>query len=272
MSKAPVPPSINKTAFDCPHCGAYTTQYWFEVFANSRDKNASPHFPNEESKKRIAENTKIPDEQKQVFLDWCKNMDTGLVFLEKVDDKYCYNNVHNLNLSVCYNCNKVAVWVHENLIFPKLKIGVLPNPDLSDSIIKDFEEARAIIGDSPRGAAALLRLCIQKLCIQLGEKGKNLDDDIGSLVKKGLDPLVQRSLDIVRVIGNESVHPGAIDLNDDRDTANQILLLINSIADQMISHPKKVKDLYKKLPEDKRKAIEKRDNTAEPEAQNSDED
>ena len=71
----------------------------------------------------------------------------------------------------------------------------------------------------------------------------------------GLNPLGANSLDIVRVIGNEAVHPGKLDLKDDRDTATQLLELVNSIADQMISHPKSVKAMYEKLPESKRVAI-----------------
>lgn len=173
--------------------------------------------------------------------------------------KYTYYEVGNLHLSKCYNCGKVAVWVHKNLLFPKEKTGVNPNEDLPENIRHDFDEARSIISESPRGAAALLRLCIQNLCTHLGEKGKSLDDDIASLVSKGLNPIIQKSLDIVRVIGNEAVHPGIIDVKDDRDVANQMLILINSIADQMISHPKNVDKLYSKLPEAKRKAIEKRD-------------
>jgi hypothetical protein len=61
------------------------------------------------------------------------------------------------------------------------------------------------------------------------------------------------------VIGNEAVHPGVIDLKDDLDTANRLFDLVNSIADQTISHPKAVKEMYAKLPENKRKAIEQRD-------------
>ena len=80
-----------------------------------------------------------------------------------------------------------------------------------------------------------MRLCVQRLCRHLGEKGENIDDDICALVKKGLNPLVQKSLDIVRVIGNEAVHPGVLDLKDDRDTALRLFELVNSIADRIRS-------------------------------------
>lgn len=179
-------------------------------------------------------------------------------------------SVHNLHLSKCYNCKKVAIWVHESLLFPSHKTGTQPNPDLPDEIIRDFEEARSIVDESPRGAAALLRLCVQKLCKTLGEKGRNIDDDIAALVKKGLNPVVQQSLDIVRVIGNESVHPGTIDLNDDRGTALRLFDLVNAITEQMISHPKRVQEMYSKLPESKRLGIEKRDGKKTIEAEQGD--
>ncbi len=253
------PPSINEQAFDCPHCGAYTTQYWFDVASYRRKDNSTPTIPSKEDVLFIAQDNKIPKEEKNIHLEWCKKMISGLIFFEKRLTSYPDYSAENLHLSKCYHCKKIAVWIHSNLIFPNKKIGVMPNQDLPNEVLRDFEEARSILGESPRGAAALLRLCVQKLCIHLGEKGKNIDDDIASLVKKGLNPLVQKSLDIVRVIGNEAVHPGVIDLNDDRDTASQLLNLINSIADQMISHRKQVEAMYEKLPESKRTAIEKRD-------------
>jgi hypothetical protein len=260
MTKKINPPSISQTAFDCPHCGAYTTQYWYDIYVNSREKNSIPNIPNKESMKRVLENEETPDAVKQRLLQLISRHASGLVlFQSRSESKSVYYDVENLNLSTCYNCNKVAVWVHNSLLFPKEKAGVNPNQDLPETIILDFDEARSIISESPRGAAALLRLCIQKLCKHLGEKGKSIDEDIASLVAKGLNPLVQKSLDIVRVVGNDSVHPGVIDLNDNRDIANELLALINSIADQMISHPKIVKALYGKLPENKRKAIERRD-------------
>ena len=123
----------------------------------------------------------------------------------------------------------------------------------------DYSEAGDIVNASLRGAAALLRLGIQKLCKHLGEPGKNINNDIAALVKKGLDPRVRQMLDVVRVIGNNAVHPGEIDLRDDRVTAERLFVLVNMITDIMISQPKAIQEMYGKLGEGALAAIEKRD-------------
>ena len=78
-------------------------------------------------------------------------------------------------------------------------------------------------------------------------------------MKKGLDDHVQQALDAVRVIGNEAVHPGQMDLQDDRDTAETLFKLVNVIAEKTISEPKHVKKAFELLPPSKREAIERRD-------------
>jgi hypothetical protein len=184
----------------------------------------------------------------------------GLVVLEKSGTAARASHiVSNLHLSICFTCGKVAVWLRDRLIVPAALQSPPANPDLPDEVTADYNEAGRIVTLSPRGAAALLRLGIQKLCRALGEKGKNIDDDIASLVKKGLSPVVQQALDAVRVIGNEAVHPGTLDLKDDVDTTSKLFRLVNLIAEQMISNPKHVKELYESLPEAKRRAIEQRD-------------
>jgi hypothetical protein len=104
-----------------------------------------------------------------------------------------------------------------------------------------------------------LRLSIQILCKELGESGSNINNDIAALVKKGLNPIIQQSLDIVRVVGNDSVHPGEIDMTDNREVAEKLFTLVNLVCNQMITVPNSVKDLYESLPEGKRKGIEERD-------------
>ncbi len=256
----PVQPSIRETAFSCPHCSALTTQFWYDVFADHLSgEKRHPDLPDEKEKQDIQQMPGMSDEAKRPLLEWIDKIQSGLVFLGGKRDRHEGYSVNNIHLSSCFNCKKIALWVHDRLVFPTTKSGVLPNPDLPDNVLRDFEEAREIVNASPRGAAALLRLCVQKLCTHLGEKGKDINDDIASLVRKGLNPQIQQSLDIVRVIGNEAVHPGVLDLKDDQETALRLLEIVNSIADQMISHPKTVRDMYAKLPEAKRKAIEARD-------------
>jgi Domain of unknown function (DUF4145) len=261
MPNKSVPASIREVAFDCPHCGAYTTQTWFvlyatELFGDSR----RPFIPDRDILDEIRSDPQMPADSKRHFLQSFEKLLSGLILLEKKkESKWPDWDVHNLHISKCFSCGEIALWVHDRLVFPAALGGPPPNPDLPDDVRFDYEEAGRILNLSSRSAAALLRLAIQKLCVVLGEKGKDLNGDIGSLVKKGLSPLVQKALDSVRVIGNEAVHPGTLDLKDDRDTATRLFELVNIIAEQMISNPKHVEELYAKLPEAKRSAIEKRD-------------
>lgn len=260
MPRKEVVPSVTETAFCCPHCGAFASQQWFQLARKAIEGDRSlPHVLTPGGLIKLLQELRGDDAAREYAQSWGEKMVSGEMFVEVAGDNEWRVIVHNLSLSECFNCKKFSLWVYDKLVFPSAKEGVEPNLDLPKEILRDFEEARTIVNESPRGAAALLRLCVQKLCVHLGEKGKNIDDDIASLVGKGLNPLIQKSLDIVRVIGNEAVHPGVIDLSDDRDTANKLFGLINSIADQMITHPKNVHALYDKLPETKKVAIEKRD-------------
>jgi Domain of unknown function (DUF4145) len=261
MAASSHPPSLSQTAFDCPHCGAFTTQDWFHLYPQRFDgESRSPFIPDAEMTIRVRANEGLDPEKKAKLIDWFEKLSSGLIFVETLNQtKFLNSKVNNMFLSQCYNCTKYAVWVHDQLVHPTAMTGPDPNPDLPSDVLRDYEEAGRIASESPRGAAALLRLAIQKLCVVLGEIGEKIDDDIKSLVKKGLTPMVQQALDAVRVIGNEAVHPGTLDLKDDRDTAMRLFSLVNIIAEQMISNPKHVQELYEKLPENKRKAIEKRD-------------
>ena len=145
------------------------------------------------------------------------------------------------------------------MVHPQLGKAPPANPDLPDEIRRDYDEASSILDLSPRGAAALLRLALQKLCKKLGQPGDNLNADIRALVAKGLDPVIQQALDSVRVVGNNAVHPGQIDLRDDRTTAETLFGILNLIVERMISVPKHVEEFYKKLPEEEQKRIENRD-------------
>ena len=145
------------------------------------------------------------------------------------------------------------------LLIPAGSVAPMPHPDMPEDVKIDYLEARSIVNNSPRGATALLRLSIQKLCVHLGESGKNINDDIGNLVKKGLPVEIQQALDIVRVVGNNAVHPGELSEEDVTDIAIALFHLVNEIVEDRIAKPKKLKALLDRLPKGANKAIEKRD-------------
>ena len=168
-------------------------------------------------------------------------------------------NIAYWRTATCSHCQQSSFWRDGAMIFPATGTAELPSDDLPDDMRADYEEAREIVQRSARGAAALLRLVIQKLCKHLGERGENPNDDIANLVKKGLPAGVQKAFDTVRVTGNESVHPGQIDLRDNPEMAASLFGLVNFIVEKMITEPKEIDALYAALPEEKKVAIAKRD-------------
>lgn len=218
-------PSIDQLAFHCPFCGVFSQQTWHKVVLMRLAGNKGPATP-----KSATGAYGGSEELQSVFAGRCTA------------------------------CEGLAVWVNEAMVHPAVSdFGPAPAEDLPEDIKNDFNEARSIATRSPRGAAALLRLCLQTLCKFLGEKGENINDDIGSLVKKGLAAEVQEACDTLRVFGNAAVHPGEIDLKDDQATAEALMTLLNYVVGAMITEPKKRKALFGKVPPGAQAAIGRRD-------------
>ena len=163
-----------------------------------------------------------------------------------------------LRIGNCTHCRQNTLWIKEKMYFPDTGNAPIPNSEMPQSVKDIYLEAASIFSKSPRGAAALLRLGIQLLCKELGESGKNINKDIAELVKKGLTPIVQQSLDIVRVTGNDAVHPGQID-TDDSEVVAHLFDLTNVIVEYMIAMPNKVNGIFSTLPSDKLDGIKERD-------------
>lgn len=165
----------------------------------------------------------------------------------------------------CIKCAGISIWVYNqdqgagSLVFPSVIAAPVASEDMPADCLSDFEEARKICSASPRGAASLLRLCLQKLLKHLGGSGEHIDSDIKLLVSKGLDPHIQQALDVIRVTGNNAVHPLEMNLEDDHDSVVVLFEMINFIVEERISRPQKTRQRFANLPEKARLAIEKRD-------------
>lgn len=217
------PPTIGKGEFHCPHCNVYAKQFYGHMHAIST-------------------------------YSWSSIVDQFSRFDDSLPKEWI--------VTKCQHCAEISLWRDGKMLYPKKILPSPPNIDLSDEIKSDYLEAAQIFGDSPRAAAALLRLSLQKLCMQLGEKGENINTDIKNLVAKGLNSLVQKSLDALRITGNNAVHPGEINLSEEPERVLKLFDLINFIADKMITEPKEIESFYDSLPPGAIEAVEKRDKSA----------
>lgn len=79
-------------------------------------------------------------------------------------------------------------------------------------------------------------------------------------MSKGLDTRIKKALDVVRVVGNDAVHPGQIHLDDDKAVAANLFGLVNLIVETQITQTKHIDQLFDVVVPDSVKAqIEKRD-------------
>lgn len=171
--------------------------------------------------------------------------------------------------SICV-CNKECYWLHDGasmagnqakgtLIYPSNSNAPHPHEDMPPDIAADFEEARSVFTQSPRSSAALLRLCLEKLCAHLLGEHNQINVQIKKLVGKGLPVEVQQALDATRIVGNNAIHIIELDIAKNPDLAGTLFGLINFIVDNRISQPAKIRQFYEQMPKGALEAIEKRD-------------
>lgn len=101
---------------------------------------------------------------------------------------------------------------------------------------------------SKRPASALLRLALQHLIVQIGGADNDLNAAVGDFVANGLPVRIQQAMDTVRLIGNEAVHPGTFDVNDNPAIALTLFELVNLVVETMVTQPRLIDEMYGRLP------------------------
>ena len=241
-------PEYRSDNFSCPHCHIASQQRWFSSYQLSEIIfNIYQHI-------YLNYRVNIRDYKQEAITH----------FLSAAKSEFP-NDINsfipsNCSIAICQSCNDFSVWVDEKQVYPRNLPIDTPNDDLSDDIKSLYNEAASIFVDSPKGATALLRLALQKLLIQVGKAGRNINNDIKELVAEGLSPKIQQALDLVRVVGNNAVHPGQINLDDSTDVALKLFKILNIIADELITKEKEMDALYNDIiPEETREHINQRD-------------
>lgn len=243
-------PEYGNKKFQCPHCNIVASQEWFT--ANNAGSTATGIIHHLYLNYRPS----IRDYAQEHIVSFLKEIDSGF-----------QNNFYDFvpkgfSVATCSSCGDFTLWVNREIVYPKKTTLPPPNEDLNEDIKALYLEASSILVDSPKGATALLRLALQKLLEQVGKSGKNINNDIKSLVAEGLSPKIQQALDLLRVIGNNAVHPGQINLDDNTEIAQKLFGILNFIAEELITKPKELENLYADLiPSDTQDHIKQRDGT-----------
>ncbi len=241
-------PEYRRDKFSCPHCHVVSQQRWISSYQLSEIVfSLYQHI-------YLNYRVNIHDFQQKAIAH----------FLSSAKSEFP-NDINSFipstcSIAICQSCNDFSLWVDEKMVYPHNLPIDPPNEDLNDEIKSLYNEAASIFADSPKGATALLRLALQKLLIQVGKTGRNINSDIKELVTEGLSPKIQQALDLVRVIGNNAVHPGQINVDDNTDVAFKLFKILNIIADELITKEKEIDALYNDIiPEETREHINQRD-------------
>lgn len=233
-------PKYGSDGFTCPNCQAYAQQSWMEVLGNGHPSGYSLNS-NLRTRRRIFQEQKI-----EIKFQQPPSFDALLT-----DNKIAF--------SICHRCLKETFWVEGKIIYPHISTAPPAHNDMPEEVKVIYNEAKEISDLSPRASSALLRLAVEKLLPLVGAEGKSINDMIHNLVSKGLSKDIQMALDGLRVIGNERIHPGKIEIQESENVTIGLFKVLNIIVESLITRKKEIQELYDFLPSDKKKWIEDRD-------------
>jgi hypothetical protein len=151
--------------------------------------------------------------------------------------------------SNCTSCRRHSYWAWEQLVAPAVPLGPPPNTDLTGELLEMYTEAREIAGRSPRAAAALLRMLVEHLVMDLdteGHEAERLSLKIIRLHEAGhIDDGTRDALMAVKVAGDDALHSGQIDPNAENQAAIVEILfeVVNHIVASTRTLHRKVAEL-----------------------------
>lgn len=234
-----VKPALSADSFNCPRCKALAAQPTIEIFS----------LTDEEGELVISDG--------QPSDEWSTDPDTVAAFQWRV--------------TKCYACKKHSLWIGDSLAYPPARAGVEaavdePNEDLPPNVLELYEEAAAVLPYSKRAAAALCRAALERLVKHLTPEAPPTLKLQGRLdtLRTRVSSSTLKALSIVRHTGNTALHgekdgdqSAVIYLDENDETiASVFFVAINTLADELITKPRVLDELYQTLPEGVRKSVD----------------
>jgi hypothetical protein len=211
-------PILDGDSFICPRCGAYAHQIWHVI--------------------NVA----------------------NVGYLEWEPEPITNRNRSLWKAAVCQRCMKPSFWRESAMVYPSASAGAPAHVDMPYLVKELYEEASTVAPHSRRAGAALARATVERLIKLIdpeAPKRASLEKRIERIERHISTPL-RELLDLVRVTGNGAVHVDdepdevvVIALDDEEGPAFLELLLdaANNLVEELISRPRKTRELWERLPE-----------------------
>src|SRR6516164_8056255 len=209
-------PRLGAESFSCPHCNTVAHHDWYSLFLrpeNTAEVRVLTPAAVTVSKLRQGDGKRDDVKENEQFFERLKKNE--LTYEYQKHPQPLKVKMANLHVSNCHSCNGFSLWVGGLLVFPT-RIDKTP-----EFVEEDLEEAAAILNKFPRGATALLRLCIQKLVPLLKANDNELNDHISSLVRKVLEMEMQQAMEVLQVLQSAQLNP--LESQADKETALRFL-------------------------------------------------
>jgi hypothetical protein len=221
-------PQLGAESFSCPHCNAVAHQDWYSLFLKPENATEVVALTLEAIMLAKGEDSD----------QFARLKDNVVTYEYEKHPRSLKVRLVNLHVSRCSNCKGFAIWVRDRLVFP-IEVGEAPHTIEADfeevgedvqepaesveEVLEDFEEAAAILNKFPRGAAALTRICIQRMMPLVKGNAKNPDENFSSLVRKGLEVEIQQAMDVLQVVGKSPLQLSEVDLEEENETTKNFL-------------------------------------------------
>ncbi|WP_420636249.1 DUF4145 domain-containing protein [Candidatus Palauibacter sp.] len=222
-------PQLHKTIFRCPTCSIMAQMQWVGLSLATVSAGRKSEYLN---------NIAIGIDR-SFFAAFCQAKGCVSIWMTQKDTKRVERETD-------------VTPITNRMIYPRTNAAPPPPNDLPESAKLLYVEAGNVMADSPRAAAALLRMCTEDII-----KGLSKNQDVDKLLPtkatlyqhieflRKNDELwpggvIDTGLDALRFIGNDAVHSTEIRGDDDRGTVEGLFRVILMITDALITRRREV--------------------------------
>ena len=210
-------PYFKGKAFNCPHCGAYSSMQWDAFLGND-----------------ILGEIVIKQVEGYSFSN------STCLHCRKSAIWYSKDEIHKI-----FFPREVAIPPEENMPENVKEIYEEASLVLGDS-------PRAACALLRLALQELMKYLKENVQIYNELKNRNINEDIKEIINIGnfyqdQKELLEKAMNFVRLIGNKASHPSELDINDNPEIANTLFEMINFSVGEIITKPKEREERLNKL-------------------------